>query len=407
MSNKTADDAKLRDLPPAIWVLAIISFCVALGFGIVAPTIPLFGRSFGVSAFAASTVISIFALMRVVSAPFAARFIDRIGERFTLSAGLIMVSVSSALSGLADTFGQLLFMRAAGGLGSSMFTVSAMSLVVRMAPRELRARAVGLYQSGFLIGALFGPAIGGVVLAISLRAPFFFYAGATALAALVAAVLLSKDRTADPEIHDDNAGHESPLRLIDGFRHAGYRAAFTVAAVGGFTIFGLRAAAVPLYVTEQLLEPASLVAYGFFLSALAQGLLFMPASKYADVKGRRPAMLIGSVIMVISAALLLGWETRSGYLLSMAILGFAGAFLSTTPSAIVGDVVEGKRRGPLLAAFQMAGDFGAIVGPLVAGLMVDNYGFSSVFAVGLGATLIGLVVVLMMPKAPTKPAVAS
>ena len=166
MSNKTAADAKLRDLPPAIWVLAIISFCVALGFGIVAPTIPLFGRSFGVSAFAASTVISIFALMRVVSAPFAARFIDRIGERFTLSAGLIMVSVSSALSGLADTFGQLLFMRAAGGLGSSMFTVSAMSLVVRMAPRELRARAVGLYQSGFLIGALFGPAIGGVVRAI-------------------------------------------------------------------------------------------------------------------------------------------------------------------------------------------------------------------------------------------------
>ena len=42
----------LRGLPPEVGVLSAIAFCVALGFGIVAPAIPC-SRAFGVSAFLA------------------------------------------------------------------------------------------------------------------------------------------------------------------------------------------------------------------------------------------------------------------------------------------------------------------------------------------------------------------
>jgi MFS family permease len=92
------------------------------------------------------------------------------------------------------------------------------------------------------------------------------------------------------------------------------------------------------------------------------------------------------------------WQSPLGYLSSMAMGGFAGAFLSSTPAAIVGDVVEGRRRGPLLAAFQMAADVGGIAGPLVAGLMIDGYGFTATFGIGVVATLVALIVTLRMPK---------
>ena len=46
----------LAGLPREVGVLASIAFCVALGFGIVAPAIPLFAKSFGVSTVAASAV---------------------------------------------------------------------------------------------------------------------------------------------------------------------------------------------------------------------------------------------------------------------------------------------------------------------------------------------------------------
>ena len=58
----------LRNLPPEVAVLSAVSFSVALGFGIVAPAIPLFAKHFHVSNFQASAVVSVFALMRLVSA---------------------------------------------------------------------------------------------------------------------------------------------------------------------------------------------------------------------------------------------------------------------------------------------------------------------------------------------------
>lgn len=57
------------DIPTEIWVLVVASFVIALGFGIVAPALPQYARSFGVGDFAASAVISAFALMRLLFAP--------------------------------------------------------------------------------------------------------------------------------------------------------------------------------------------------------------------------------------------------------------------------------------------------------------------------------------------------
>lgn len=387
-------------------MLASIAFSVALGFGIVAPAIPLFARSFGVTAFAASTVVSVFALTRLISSPISGFLIEKVGERVVLASGLIIVAVTTGFAGAANDFFHLLLLRGLSGFGSAMFTVSAMSLVVRLAPRDLRARATSVYQGGFLAGTLFGPALGAAVLGISIRAPFFLYSITVSIAAIIASVFLSGARTAQPAEAELPQTTSSSLRLIDGFRHAGYRAAFTVSFTIGFTIFGLRAAAVPLYVTEELMAAASLVAYGFFVGSVTQIAILLPAGKYADTRGRREAMVIGSVFAVISAILLMGWQSPLGYLVSMGVGGLAGAFLSSTPAAIVGDVVEGRRRGPLLAAFQMAADVGGITGPLVAGLVVDGYGFTATFAIGVVATVISLVVSLLMPKKYKPTAVA-
>ena len=52
-----------------IWVLVAAAFLIALGFGIVAPVLPQFARSFDVGVMAASAIVSIFAFVRLVFAP--------------------------------------------------------------------------------------------------------------------------------------------------------------------------------------------------------------------------------------------------------------------------------------------------------------------------------------------------
>ena len=126
-----------------MWVLVGVNFSVALGFGIVAPAIPLFAKEFGVGNLAAGAVISVFALMRFVSALGAGRLVDRIGERLVLGIGIGIVAVSSLLAGLAQSYGQLVVLRGAGGVGSAMFTVSSVALLLRVVAPEQRARAPG------------------------------------------------------------------------------------------------------------------------------------------------------------------------------------------------------------------------------------------------------------------------
>ncbi len=112
-------------LPQEIWVLVAASFVIALGFGLVAPALPQFARSFDVSVTAATIVISSFAFMRLVFAPMSGTLVQKLGERPVYIVGLLIVAVSTGACAFAGEYWQLLLFRSLGGIGSTMFTVSA------------------------------------------------------------------------------------------------------------------------------------------------------------------------------------------------------------------------------------------------------------------------------------------
>ena len=158
-----------------MWALVAGGFAVALGYGVVAPAIPQFALEFGVSNFAASAIVSAFALMRLVSAPLAGWAVARMGERRTYTIGILIVAVSTGAAALAANYPQFVLLRGAGGIGSTLFTVAATALLAKVSPVESRGRVASLNAAGFLLGGLFGPVLGGVVAVFGLRAPFVFY----------------------------------------------------------------------------------------------------------------------------------------------------------------------------------------------------------------------------------------
>src|SRR3954451_11829616 len=192
---------------------------VALGFGLVAPALPLFAREFGVGNAAAGAVVSAFALMRLVMAPFVGRFVNAVGERVLLVTGIGVVAVSSALAGLSQSYWQLLALRAAGGIGSIMFSVSAASLLVRVTPSHLRGRAQGVWAGSFLLGMIAGPAVG-TIATFSLRAPFFLYAGT-----LVVAGAIGLSALRHSELAARQTAAPAGLRLSGALRDRAYLAA--------------------------------------------------------------------------------------------------------------------------------------------------------------------------------------
>ncbi len=388
----------LAGLPREVAVLSVIAFFVAIGFGIVIPAIPVFGRSFGVSAFAASSVVSVFALMRFVSSPISGKLVDLFGEKRVLASGLIIVSVSSLLSGFAQTFTELLIWRGAGGVGSAMFTVSAFSLILRLAKPNQRGRAVSAFNGGFLIGGLAGPAVGGIVISISLRAPFFVYAVSLMFAAATAIIMLKKAPLYDISKEDAENNKEGIFAFIKALKIQPYAAALSVNLATGFISFGLRSAILPIFVVEGLLQKPSLIAFGFLVTSITQAIFLSRAGRTTDDVGRKPAMIIGTSAVLFAVVILIILPTTFGFLLSMAIGGIAAAFMGAAPAAVVGDVIGNKKSGSLIAGFQMTTDFGSIIGPLVAGYLVDQAGFNWAFASGAVVAIFALVLSLTMKE---------
>jgi MFS family permease len=372
--------------------------------------LPVFARTFDVSALQASAVISVFALARFVTAPVAGAMVDRLGERMILGTGLFIVAGSSLAAGFSQSYLQLIVLRGVGGLGSSMFTVSALALLLRVVDNSQRGRASSAYQGGFLLGGVAGPAVGGLVVAWSIRAPFFVYAVTLIMAGIVALVFLSNSRLHAREelVSGGEAGKLETLRIA--MKDGAYRAALVVNLITGFLILGLRSSVVPLFVTEGMQKGASLTGIGFLVAAGFQAVLLLPAGRLSDTAGRRKAMLYGTIgttigMIVLTAAdvAVNGWGTTAVagtalFLLSMAIQGAASAFLGSAPTAVVGDIMGGKRGGIVVATFQMMNDLGIIFGPLVAGLLVDLFDFDWAFAAAAGLSVIAIIFVWLMPE---------
>jgi MFS family permease len=393
--------ALFQGMPPEVFILSIVSFCVALGFGIVGPAIPIFANEFGVSAFWASAVVSVFALMRLVGALPAGWLVDRLGERVTLATGLIIVAVSSAFAGLSGTYPQLLALRGVGGLGSAMFTVSSLSLLLRIVGPDQRGRAANAFQSGFLIGGVVSPAIGGVMLHFSIRAPFFLYAATLGAAAVVVIVRLAHTR-----LHERAAkaamtpsGRSSWSLLAEALRDRAYVTALAVNLGNGFASFGLRSAIIPLFVVNSLGLDKSWAGWGAFVSAVVQFPFLVRAGRLSDTRGRRLALMIGTGVTFLGFVALALTGHWWGYLGAMGVLGAGAAFLGAGPSAVVGDVTQGRREGPVVATFQMMSDVGAVAGPLIAGAIVASTGSYSIgFAVGAVILACTFVMSATMPE---------
>ena len=381
-------------LPNEIRVLAAAAFVIAIGYGLVAPALPAFARSFDVGVTAASAVISAFALFRLGFAPVSGRLVGRLGELRTYLLGLAIVAISTGACAFAGAYWQLLVFRSLGGIGSTMFTVASVSMLVRLAPPAMRGRASGLWATGFLLGSVTGPLVGGGLVAFGLRAPFVVYA-VMLLVAMALSGLLLRGRlgaAATPATGDP------ALALRAFLRHPAYRAALGAAFANGWAVFGVRVALVPLFVVEALGRADSWSGIALAVFAAGNAVTLTTAGRLADRRGRRPLILAGLAVTAVSTGLL-GLATSLPWFLVLSLVaGVGGGLINPPVNAAVADVVGPQGGGgKALAGFQMATDVGTILGPLVAGAVAQVAGY----AVAFGLTgLVAAAALLVWLRAP-------
>ena len=124
---------------------------------------------------------------------------DRIGRRRMLMVGMALFGLFSLLTAYAHSPDQLIFARAAMGLGAAAVMPQTLSIISNVfEPRE-RARAIGIWALAVGIGVAIGPIVGGLLLAhFWWGSVFLINVPVTAIGVAAMAVLVPESRNPDP-----------------------------------------------------------------------------------------------------------------------------------------------------------------------------------------------------------------
>lgn len=377
-------DSNRPRLPFEVWALVAGGFTVALGYGVVAPAIPQFALEFGVSNFAASAIVSAFALMRLVSAPLAGWVVGRWGERRTYIIGILIVAASTGASALAANYAQFVVLRGVGGIGSTMFTVAATALLIKVSPELARGRVASLNAAGFLLGGLLGPVFGGIVAGFGIRAPFVFYFCTLVAAATVVAVALRGSAAARRSTGASDAAPAMTLREALGVPQ--YRSLLLSVFAFGWTSFGVRVSVIPILVAVAFDGDAATAAWVLAAYAAGNAILIFPSGRWNDTVGRKPLLIAGMAVLAVTYFALPLSPTLWAAMVVMVAAGAGSALVNPGQQAVLADVLGGRRGGNVVATYSMTSDLGGVLGPLVAGAVVDAAGFG--WAFGISAMLL-------------------
>lgn len=178
-------------------------------------------------------------------------------------------------------------------------------------------------------------------------------------------------------------------------------AAFT--GVFAVTFAGLLAVGAVLPVLPRYVDGplhAGNVAVGVVIGAYAAtGLLLRPlAGRMADRRGRKPTILVGSILVAVGGFMYLLPLGVPGLILARLTLGAGEGTVFTAGSAWIVDLAPPDRRGRVIGLYGLAVWAGLSVGPLIGELLLHASGYTLVWLFAGTVPLLGALIAFRLPE---------
>jgi len=345
--------------------MALPAFGPSLMFGLcegtILPVLALSARALGASLAVAGLIVALIGLGSLLVNIPAAQLTTRFGERramvgaslFCLVALLLCIAAPSAW-----VLGLGVFMV---GLARAVFVLARQSFLVEAAPVHLRARAMALLGGVHRIGMFAGPFLGAVFIhGLGLSGAYW-----AALIVMLATGALSL-LVPDLEVKETGAraAPEVPAALQMLRAHVGVLATLGVATALVAAIRACRQVVIPLWASHIGLDAATTsLIYG--LMGAVDMLLFYPAGRVMDQRGRRAVTIPSMLIMGASFCLM---PLASGFASLLAVsllLGVGNGIGAGIVLTIGADASPVAGRTQFLGIWRVITDIGGGGGPLL------------------------------------------
>ncbi|MDQ1146499.1 ACDE family multidrug resistance protein [Bacillus sp. SORGH_AS 510] len=371
--------------PKAVWAVFFACIIAFMGLGLVDPILPAIAEQLHASHSQVTLLFTSYNAVMAVAMLITGMISSRLGIKWTLLSGIVIIAVFSALGGFSNGIWTLVGLRGGWGLGNALFVATALAAIVSLS-NSGTAQAIILYEAAIGLGISVGPLLGGWLGAMSWRGPFLGVASLMVIAFIGLMLLMPKGTKA--------TNVQNKTSLLDPFRALKHRSLLIfgiAAALYNFGFFTLLAYAPFVMGLDEHGLGYVFLGWGILLAITSVFMAPKLQQWFGTIKSMCAMLTLFALLLVAMGV----WTSTQWVVIGAVIL--AGAFLGNNNTLITTAVMNAApvERSTASAAYSFLRFIGGAIAPFTAGKLAEIYNPSLPFIVGAGFVFISVIFILM------------
>ncbi|MEW5550581.1 MFS transporter [Peribacillus frigoritolerans] len=346
-------------------------FIAYVGIGLVVPVMPSIAEELSLSGATVGYLYASMAVAQLLASPLTGSWVDTIGRKKMIVIGLLLFSFSKLLFGFGNETWVLFVSRLLGGVSEAFIMPAVITYIADKTTMANRAKALGYQSAAISLGFIIGPAIGGFIAELGIRAPFFFAAAISFIAAIVIFIVL-EEPISKGQLQKNRESNVRP-QFIQEFKKSFNPQYFTPLLIVFVLAFGLAIyeMMLSLFVDEKygftVRDISIIITVGSIAGVVAQILFF---DKLVSLFGEK---LIITMSLLSAAIFIFVTILIDGYWLIIAITSIVFFSCDILRPAVTSFLskIAGENQGFIAGMNSAYTSLGIILGPIVGGILFD------------------------------------
>jgi MFS family permease len=363
-----------EEFPAKFWVVVAASFVDRVGGTMIFPFFALYiTQKFNIGMTQAGVLLGVFSFAGFAGNLLGGGLADRFGRKVMVLFGLVFSALSAVSMGLVNELWVFYVLAILVGLLSDVAGPAWQAMVADILPEEKRTEGFGVLRVVANLAWIVGPTIGGLMASRSYLLLFVMDAICSLITAAIIFRLIPETK---PQREEAGEKQESLLRTMSGYGkvitdrlYMAYIAASMLMLVVYIQMYN------SLSVFLRDVHGITPQQYGFLLTSSAITVVICQFWVSRRVKNYPPMLMmaLGSAFYVVGFSMF-GFVGAYILFISAIVLITVGEMIVMPVSqALAANFAPIDMRGRYMAIFSLAWTVPAMVGPTLAGLILDNY----------------------------------
>ena len=362
-----------NEYPRTFWMLMIALFIDRVGGALIYPFLSLFiTEKFGVGMTQVGQIFAIFAIFGVFGNIIGGAMTDKFGRKTMIIFGLVVSALTSLLMGFVNNFTAFYFLTAIVGLFSNAGGPAQQAMVADLLPEEQRTEGFGMMRVVANLAVVIGPAIGGLLASKSYLYLFIIDAVISTITAIFVFFLIPETKPETSEEHESQSLGKTLAGYATVLKDRLYIVYIIISMLLTMAYMQMNNT-LPVFLRD--VHGIAPQGYGYLLSMNAAMVVIFQFWVTRRISKKPPMLMmaLGTLLVGVGLALYGFTNLYAVFIIAMIILTIGEMIWSPIGQALVARFAPEDMRGRYMALFGFAWIIPSAIGPMAAGIVMDNY----------------------------------